>query len=81
MPRKKQELEESRLQLHHVIDEWLDMGMSVAIIARYPHGGYGHAYYGDRRGLYGTVCQIFKNGFNNEKRKRKKTNSLERTED
>lgn len=74
MPRKKQKLEECRPLLHQAIDGWLDMGMSVAIIARYPHGGYGHAYYGDRRGLYGTIAKIYRNGFENEK-KRKKANS------
>lgn len=69
MARRKVELEEARKELHKVLDDCLNLGMSVAVISRYPKGGWGAAWYGDLRGLYGTILKIYRNGFKNERRK------------
>lgn len=58
----KEEKEKDREDLHKALDQYLDYGMSVAIIARYPKGGWGYVYCGDARGLYGAICKIHKYG-------------------
>lgn len=61
--------EVKRKYLQQQLDRFLDLGMDVAIIARFPHGGWGYAYSGDRRGLYGTICKIHKHGFTTRQKK------------
>lgn len=69
--------EVKRRYLQQQLDRFISLGMDVAIIARYPHGGWGYAYSGDRRGLYGTICKIKKHGFTAGQ---KKQNRLQRSE-
>ena len=61
--------EAKRQYLLKQLNRFIEMGMDVAIIARYPHGGWGYAYSGDRRGLYGTICKIHRYGFTNGQKK------------
>lgn len=69
--------EVKRRYLQQQLDRFISLGMDVAIIARYPYGGWGYAYSGDRRGLYGTICKIHRYGFTNGQ---KKQNRPSRTE-
>lgn len=69
--------EVKRRYLQQQLDRFISLGMDVAIIARYPYGGWGYAYIGDRRGLYGTICKIHRYGFNNGQKKQNRPKKSE----
>lgn len=72
-----QRKEIKRQYLHQQLDRFISLGMDVAIIARYPKGGWGYAYSGDRRGLYGTIRKIYKYGFTTGQKKQNRPSGTE----